>query len=182
MSIPADDLATHLVRVARDGSRQVGFYLLMIPGCGTDGEGELDYLFVGNDQQGRGLGGLLIDDLCERSAERGLRRLHVVSYPPSEPFGIQHRRLGVRLVPGLATDLIAQRVVNTVDGALCGPVPKPAVGRISGQQIAGNHPPLTPKALHEEDRVQHQKIVVFACGTALSRSRSGINGSRTAHT
>ncbi|WP_190814933.1 hypothetical protein [Saccharopolyspora pogona] len=46
MSIPADDLETHLVRVARDGSRPVGFYLLMIPGRGTDREGELDYLFV----------------------------------------------------------------------------------------------------------------------------------------
>ncbi|PKW18449.1 hypothetical protein [Saccharopolyspora spinosa] len=33
-------------------------------------------------------------------------------------LGIQHRRRQVRLVPGLDTDLIAQRVVNTVDGAL----------------------------------------------------------------
>ncbi|GAA2793349.1 GNAT family N-acetyltransferase [Saccharopolyspora taberi] len=94
-SITAGDLAVHLVRVARDGDRPLGFYLLMTPGRGTDGEGELDYLFVDNDQQGRGLGRLLVADLRERAAERGLRRLHIVSHPPSEPFYLS---LGARRV------------------------------------------------------------------------------------
>ena len=96
-TISTDDLNRHLIRVARDADhRPLGFYLLMIPGCGTENEGELDYLFVDNDQQGRGLGRLLVDDLRVQAAERGLRRLHIVSHPPSEPFylGIGAHRIG----------------------------------------------------------------------------------------
>lgn len=90
-------LAEHLVRVVRDeAGRPLGFHTVIVPGCGAEGEGELDYMFVDDLAQGRGLGRLLIADACQRARARGLRRLHVVSHPPSEGFYLSMgaRRIG----------------------------------------------------------------------------------------
>ncbi|KAA5834291.1 GNAT family N-acetyltransferase [Saccharopolyspora hirsuta] len=98
LGIDADYLAAHLVRVARDGDGPpLGFHTVIVPGCGADGEGEVDFMFVDGAAQGRGLGRLLISDACEQARARGLRRLHVVSHPPSEGFylAMGARRVGV---------------------------------------------------------------------------------------
>ncbi|MGW1676094.1 GNAT family N-acetyltransferase [Saccharopolyspora sp. NPDC002376] len=94
--LDADYLAQHLVRVARDeDGRTLGFHTVMVPGRGTTGEGEIDFLFVDDAAQGLGIGRLLFADACEQARARGLKRLHVVSHPPSEGF---YRSVGAQLV------------------------------------------------------------------------------------
>lgn len=85
----------HPVRVAVAGSEIVGFYSLLVPGCGGDGEGELDFMFVANGYQRRGIGRLLFDDLRRTAAHLRLRRIHIVSHPPAEAF---YRAQGARLL------------------------------------------------------------------------------------
>lgn len=85
-------IEANLVRVARGpGGTALGFYSMLVPGCGGPGEAELDFMFVDNDAQGRGIGRALFDDLRARAAERAVTRLHIVSHPPSESF---YRRCG----------------------------------------------------------------------------------------
>jgi hypothetical protein len=75
------------VRVARDHDDAIlGLYTLQVPGSGVAREGELDFMFVANDQQGRGSAGH-----CSRTCARPPRRSGwpgstIVSHPPSEPF------------------------------------------------------------------------------------------------
>ncbi|HEY9410128.1 MAG TPA: GNAT family N-acetyltransferase [Jiangellaceae bacterium] len=80
-------IEANLVRVARgaDGVA-LGFYSVLVPGCGAPGEGEVDFMFVDDDAQGRGIGRALIEDLRVQAAALELTRVHVVSHPPSEAF------------------------------------------------------------------------------------------------
>jgi GNAT superfamily N-acetyltransferase len=79
-------LQAHPVRVAVIGAEVVGFYSLLVAGCRVDGEGELDFMFVADRHQGRGVGRQLFDDLRQMAASLGLRRIHIVSHPPAERF------------------------------------------------------------------------------------------------
>jgi GNAT superfamily N-acetyltransferase len=89
-------LERNLVRVARDLDGVVaGFFSLLVPGCGADGEGELDMLFVADDRRGQGLGKLLMADLFDHAKALYLKRIHVVSHPPAEAF---YRSCGGRVV------------------------------------------------------------------------------------
>jgi GNAT superfamily N-acetyltransferase len=69
-----------------DRGRIVGFASLLVPGRGVAGEAELDFMFVADDRQGRGIGRALMDDVVTISRELGVERLHIVSHPPSEGF------------------------------------------------------------------------------------------------
>lgn len=96
LSIDAEYLAAHLVRVARGAAGELlGFYTVIVPGLGGEGEGELDFMFVDDAAQGRGVGRMLIEDAHVQARARGLRLLHVVSHPPSEGF---YRSVGARRV------------------------------------------------------------------------------------
>jgi predicted GNAT superfamily acetyltransferase len=76
-----------VVRVAHAGNGEVsGFYSLLVPGRGAAGEGELDFMFVANHLQGRGIGRALFEDMRAAAGWLGLSRVHIVSHPPSEPF------------------------------------------------------------------------------------------------
>lgn len=79
-------LDANIVRVAHQDDMIAGFYSLLIPGCGDPGEGELDFMFVEDDLQGRGIGRALFDDMRSAAVDLGLSRVHIVSHPPSEPF------------------------------------------------------------------------------------------------
>lgn len=86
-TVDAAYVAAHPVRVAQDAdARVVGFFSLLVPGRGLPGEAELDFMFVADDQQGRGVGRALIDDLLSLAAAADLRRIHVVAHPPAERF------------------------------------------------------------------------------------------------
>ncbi|TDD42914.1 GNAT family N-acetyltransferase [Saccharopolyspora elongata] len=100
LGIDAEYLAAHLVRVARDeAGRPLGFYTVIVPGRGGAGEGELDFMFVDDAAQGRGVGRMLIDDARAHARARGLRRVHVVSHPPSEGFYLSVGAQRVGTVP-----------------------------------------------------------------------------------
>ncbi|WP_433019195.1 N-acetyltransferase family protein [Kribbella sp. CA-294648] len=104
-TIDAAYLEKNPARVVEDDGQLAGFYTLLIPGRGEPGEGELDYLFVADDQQGAGIGRLLMTDLRREAARLGLRRIHIVSHPPSEGFylAVGARRVGVRPARGRVT-------------------------------------------------------------------------------
>jgi GNAT superfamily N-acetyltransferase len=80
-------LAANPTRVCVDEQGTiVGFASLLVPGRGVAGEAELDFMFVADDRQGRGIGRALVDDVVAISKEMGIARLHIVSHPPSEGF------------------------------------------------------------------------------------------------
>src|SRR5687767_3292184 len=59
--IDAAYLAANPTRVCVDGHGAiVGFTSLLVPGRGVAGEAELDFMFVADDRQGRGLGRALM--------------------------------------------------------------------------------------------------------------------------
>jgi GNAT superfamily N-acetyltransferase len=80
-------LAANPTRVCVDDRDTiVGFASLLVPGRGVAGEAELDYLFVADDQQGRGIGRALMADVVAACRDLGVARLRIVSHPPSEGF------------------------------------------------------------------------------------------------
>ncbi|WP_232661985.1 GNAT family N-acetyltransferase [Pseudonocardia sp. TRM90224] len=79
-------MAANPTRVCVDGETIVGFASLLVPGRGVAGEAELDFMFVANDQQRRGIGRILMDDVVALARRTGIRRIHIVSHPPSESF------------------------------------------------------------------------------------------------
>lgn len=86
-TIGAAYIAANPVRVAEDADdRVLGFYSLLVPGRGEPGEAELDFMFVANDEQGRGVGRALIDDMLRLATTSRIRRIHVVSHPPAARF------------------------------------------------------------------------------------------------
>jgi GNAT superfamily N-acetyltransferase len=89
-------LATNPVYVAHGpGGEPWGFYSLLVPGRGGDGEGELDFMFVANHLQGRGIGRALFEHMRAIAGRLGLTRVHIVSHPPAEPF---YRANGARAI------------------------------------------------------------------------------------
>jgi GNAT superfamily N-acetyltransferase len=89
-------LATNPTRVCVDHQGTiVGFASLLLPGRGVAGEAELDYMFVADDQQGRGIGRALVADVVAIAAELSVTRIHIVSHPPSEGF---YRSVGAQRV------------------------------------------------------------------------------------
>jgi predicted N-acetyltransferase YhbS len=64
----------------------VGFASLLVPGRGVAGEAELDFMFVADDRQGRGVGRALMADIVAGSRGLGIERIHIVSHPPAEEF------------------------------------------------------------------------------------------------
>src|ERR671913_267839 len=61
--IDAAYLAANPTRVCVDEQGAiVGFASLLVPGRGVAGEAELDFMFVADDQQGRGIGRALMAD------------------------------------------------------------------------------------------------------------------------
>jgi GNAT superfamily N-acetyltransferase len=85
--IDAAYLAANPTRLCVDGQGAVvGFASMLVPGRGVQGEAELDFMFVADDRQGRGLGRALMADVVAVSTRRGIERIHIVSHPPAEAF------------------------------------------------------------------------------------------------
>jgi GNAT superfamily N-acetyltransferase len=99
-------LDANVVRVIRGPGGDVwGFYSLLFPGHGAPGEAELDFMFVANDRQGRGIGRALFADMRAVAEERRASRVHIVSHPPAEAFYLAQgaERVGVLAPAGRAT-------------------------------------------------------------------------------
>jgi len=96
LSIDDAYVAANPTRVCADADGAiVGFASLLLPGRGAAGEAELDYMFVADDQQGRGTGRALIADVVAVARGLGVARIHIVSHPPSEGF---YRSVGAEQV------------------------------------------------------------------------------------
>lgn len=105
-TLDAAYLDTSVVRVAHGPDGEMwGFYSLVTPGRGADGEGELDFMFVANDRQGRGIGRALFKDLRAMARRHRLSRVHIVAHPPAEPFYLAcgARRVGQQPPTGRVT-------------------------------------------------------------------------------
>jgi GNAT superfamily N-acetyltransferase len=89
-------LAANPTRVSVDEREEiVGFASLLVPGRGVAGEAELDFMFVADDRQGRGIGRALMADAVAVGRRMGIGRIHIVSHPPAEPF---YRSVGAERV------------------------------------------------------------------------------------
>jgi GNAT superfamily N-acetyltransferase len=87
LSVDAAYVAANPTRVCVDDEGAiVGFASLLLPGRGVAGEAELDYMFVADGQQGRGIGRALMADVVALARGLGVGRIHIVSHPPAEPF------------------------------------------------------------------------------------------------
>jgi GNAT superfamily N-acetyltransferase len=94
--INAAYLAANPTRVSVDDREEiVGFASLLVPGRGVAGEAELDFMFVADDRQGRGIGRALMADAVAVARGMGVGRIHIVSHPPAEPF---YRSVGAERV------------------------------------------------------------------------------------
>lgn len=86
--------------LAESGGEIRGFYSLI-----TEGEPELDLMFVADAAQGTGLGKILFDHMRETAQSRGIASVLIVSHPPS--VGFYERmgaiRIGMKPPSGSAT-------------------------------------------------------------------------------
>jgi len=103
IEIPADQLSSGLVFVAEIGSRMIGFASVLIR---SDGDIDLDGLFVEPAEQRRGVGRALVERCATFAQERQAKALHVVGNPHAADFyqaagfeqmGVSETRFG----PGL---------------------------------------------------------------------------------
>lgn len=72
--------------LAESGGEILGFYSLI-----TEGEPELDLMFVSDAAQGTGLGKILFDHMRETAQALGIASVLIVSHPPSVGF---YERMG----------------------------------------------------------------------------------------
>ncbi|MFI9192280.1 GNAT family N-acetyltransferase [Streptomyces californicus] len=97
-----DYIEAHRVFVAADDTtdRVLGFYALVLD------PPELDLMFVADEAQGRGIGGLLAAHLREEARAAGLAGVRIVSHPPAEGF---YRSIGAEPVGTVRADPPAVR-------------------------------------------------------------------------
>jgi len=95
VSISTEYIQQHTARLAEYKDQLAGFYTVLMPGRGSTGEGELDFMFVADHLQGQGVGRMLIDDLRDTASGLGLAQVQIVSHPPAEAF---YRAIGARRV------------------------------------------------------------------------------------
>jgi GNAT superfamily N-acetyltransferase len=125
-------LSTNVVRVARGAAGELyGFYSLLVPGRGAETEGELDFMFVANGLQGRGIGRTMFNDLCAVAEQRRLTRVHVIAHPPAERFYLTcgARRVGHLPPAGRVTWTRPHLVLNVPVTAAAGRFAQTGSGR-----------------------------------------------------
>lgn len=102
--MPPEQLAAGGVFVAEIDGAPRGFAAILPR---TDGNAELDALFVEPDEWGHGIGRALVEHCCEAARAAGAAALHVVGNPHAEGFytrcgfvlvGTQQMRFGVGLL------------------------------------------------------------------------------------
>ena len=83
ITLPAEEIAAGLVRVAEQDAEVVGFAVLFE----ASGDAcELDGLFVEPDRMRSGIGRLLVEDATRIARERGATRVDVIANPQAVAF------------------------------------------------------------------------------------------------
>lgn len=80
-AMTADQFERDLVVMAEANGQAQGFYSLI-----TEGEPELDLMFVAEQTQGTGLGARLFRHMAEAAQQRGLDAVKIIANPPAEGF------------------------------------------------------------------------------------------------
>lgn len=79
-----------LFYLAQDAGRVLGFYSLV-----TEGEPELDLMFVDDAAQGTGLGAALFRHMADQARSVGIDAVKIIANPPAEGF---YRRMGAERI------------------------------------------------------------------------------------
>jgi GNAT superfamily N-acetyltransferase len=88
VSVPAEQFADGLVRVAERDGAVAGFAVLLGP---VDGACELDAIFVEPELMGTGIGRVLMEDAVARAADWGATHIDVIANPDAIAF---YERMG----------------------------------------------------------------------------------------
>ncbi len=89
-ALTTEQVARDLMILAEADGRALGFYSLV-----TEGEPELDLMFVADDAQGTGLGARLFEDMAAQARALGIDAVKIVANPPAEGF---YRRMGAERI------------------------------------------------------------------------------------
>lgn len=89
-ALTAEQLDRDLAFLADVGGRALGFYSLI-----TDGEPELDLMFVDETTQGTGLGARLFAHMAEQARGLDIDAVKIIANPPAEGF---YRRMGAERI------------------------------------------------------------------------------------
>lgn len=85
ITVPLEQIAAGRVFVAALGGTMVGFSAIELR---SDGETELDALFVDPNVRRHGVGRLMVDYCADAARKQGSRALHVIGNPHAEEFYI----------------------------------------------------------------------------------------------
>jgi GNAT superfamily N-acetyltransferase len=99
-AVTADQLARDHVVLAEHDGEPLGFYSLV-----TDGEPELDLMFVADAAQGLGLGAELFQHMAQVAKALGIDAVKIISNPPAAGFyeRMGALRIGTRRPKGRVT-------------------------------------------------------------------------------
>ena len=82
ITITPEQIARDTAFVAEQAGAITGFYTLKA----HDGKLELDFMFVANGQQGRGIGQTLFQHMLIEARRLGYTRVLIIAHPPAEAF------------------------------------------------------------------------------------------------
>ena len=99
-AIAPEQPARDLMVLAEADGETLGFYSLI-----TEGEPELDLMFIADSAQGTGLGARLFAHMADQARALGIDAVKIVSNPPAEGFYLRQgaERIGVKRPKGRIT-------------------------------------------------------------------------------
>lgn len=89
-SLSPEQFERDLFYLAEADGRVLGFYSLI-----TEGEPELDLMFVDETTQGTGLGARLFEHMADQARALGIDAVKIIANPPAEGF---YRRMGAERI------------------------------------------------------------------------------------
>lgn len=95
LAISSEQILEDSVHVCESEGRVVGFYSLIV---GAE-VAELDYMFVADEAQGKGVGRRLFEHMQRTARQAGCVGVLIISHPPTEPFYAKMGVVGIGAEP-----------------------------------------------------------------------------------